>query len=258
MLINNKYIIETELGEGSFGKLYKGRHVYTNKLVAIKLHKVDGETMIRNEARILKLLINTSGVPIIKAFGKQDGIFYMVVDLLGESVERLNKNADVDLILRTMRRLVTILNVIHDIGVIHRDIKPDNVLFTDKKDICLIDFGLSTMFIDSDGNHIKQLSNRDMVGNIIYVSNNIHSGSNPSRRDDLISVLYMTIKLIIGELPWSSYNIDNVAAVKRDVNLSNYFNDKIPNGMYDLYTYCNSLGFKERPNYDYICKELIV
>jgi len=91
MLINNKYIIETELGEGSFGKLYKGRHVYTNKLVAIKLHRVDGETMIRNEARILKLLINISGVPLIKAFGKQDGIFYMVVDLLGESVERLNK-----------------------------------------------------------------------------------------------------------------------------------------------------------------------
>lgn len=258
MLINNKYIIETELGEGSFGKLYKGRHVYTNKLVAIKLHRVDGETMIRNEARILKLLINTSGVPIIKAFGKQDGIFYMVVDLLGESVERLNRNTDVDLILRTMRRLVIILNTIHDNGVIHRDIKPDNVLFREKNDICLIDFGLSTMFIDSCGNHMEQLSNRDMVGNIIYVSNNIHSGSNPSRRDDLISVLYMTIKLIVGELPWSSYNIDKIGAVKRDVNLRNYFNDKIPNRMYDLYAYCNSLGFKETPNYDYICKELIL
>lgn len=258
MLINNKYIIETELGEGSFGKLYKGRHVYTNKLVAIKLHRVDGETMIRNEARILKLLINISGVPLIKAFGKQDGIFYMVVDLLGESVERLNRNTDVGLILRTMRRLVTILNVIHDVGVIHRDIKPDNVLFTDKNDIRLIDFGLSTMYIDTDGNHIEQLTNRDMVGNIIYVSNNIHSGSNPSRRDDLISVLYMTIKLIVGELPWSSYNIDKIGFVKRNVNLHDYFNEKIPNRLYDLYAYCNSLCFKERPDYHYICKELIM
>lgn len=258
MLINNKYIIETELGEGSFGKLYKGRHVYTNKLVAIKLHREDGETMIRNEARILKLLINTSGVPLIKAFGKQDGIFYMVVDLLGESVERLNNNTDIDLILQTMRRLVTILNEIHDIGVIHRDIKPDNVLFTYKNDICLIDFGLSTMFIDCNDNHIEQLSNRDIVGNIIYVSNNIHSGSNPSRRDDLISVLYMTIKLIVGELPWSSFNIDKICTVKGNINMRNYFNDKIPIGILDVYTYCNSLGFKERPNYDYICKKLIV
>ena len=258
MLINNKYIIETELGEGSFGKLYKGRHVYTNKLVAIKLHRVEGETMIRNEARILKLLINTSGVPVIKAFGKQDGIFYMVVDLLGESIERLNQNTDIDLILRTMRRLVTILNEIHDVGVIHRDIKPDNVLYTAKKDICLIDFGLSTMFIDGNGNHMEEQSDRDIVGNVIYVSNNIHSGSNPSRRDDLISVLYMTIKLIVGELPWSSYNIDKIGAVKSSVNMRNYFHDKIPKRMYDLYEYCNCLGFKERPNYDYICKELIV
>lgn len=258
MLINNKYIIETELGEGSFGKLYKGRHVYTNKLVAIKLHRLDGETMIRNEARILKLLINTTGVPNIKAFGKQDGIFYMVIDLLGESVEILNKNADVDLILQTMRRLVTILNEIHDIGVIHRDIKPDNVLFTHKNDICLIDFGLSTMFIDCNDNHIEQMSNRDIVGNIIYVSNNIHSGSNPSRRDDLISVLYMTIKLIVGELPWSSFNIDKICTIKGNINMRNYFQDKIPIGILDVYAYCNSLGFNERPNYDYICKKLIV
>ena len=258
MLINNKYVIETEIGEGAFGKLYRGRHIYKNNPVAIKLQKIEGEAIIRNEARILKLLINTSGVPAIKTFGKQEGIFYMVIDLLGESVERLNMNPDIKLILQTMRNLVIILQDIHDKGVIHRDLKPDNILFSRNNDIYLIDFGLSTMFIDVDCNHIEQLYNRDVVGNIIYVSNNIHYGSNPSRRDDIISVIYITIKLIVGHLPWSSYNKDKIGKIKGESNLRIYFNEKLPNCIYDLYTYCNSLEFKERPNYHYICNELII
>lgn len=40
--------------------------------------------------------------------------------------------------------------------------------------------------------------------------------------------------------------------------MRNYFQDKIPIGILDVYAYCNSLGFNERPNYDYICKKLIV
>ena len=68
----------------------------------------------------------------------------------------------------------------------------------------------------------------------------------------------MTIKLIVGELPWSSFNIDKIFTVKGNINMRNYFNDKIPICILDVYAYCNGLGFKERPNYDYICKKLIV
>jgi len=258
MLINNKYLIESELGEGAFGKLYRGRHIYKNNLVAVKLHKIEHDVMIRNEAKILKLLINTRGVPAIRTFGKQDGILYMVIDLLGDSIERLNMNADINVILRTMRNLVSILHSIHDKGVIHRDLKPDNILFSSRNEICLIDFGLSAMFIDNNRNHIEELTNRNVVGNIVYVSNNIHAGCNPSRRDDIISVLYIAIKLITGELPWTSYDKDVVGLVKREINLRDYFNERIPQCIYDIYAYCNTLAFKERPNYDYICKGLIV
>ena len=65
----------------------------------------------------------------------------------------------------------------------------------------MIDFGLSTMYIDVKGKHISQLSNREIIGSINYVSVNIHNGTNPSRRDDLISFCYMMFKFITGNLP---------------------------------------------------------
>ena len=59
MIINNKYTILNEIGGGAFGRLYIGKHIYTDELVAIKLQQEEGGIVIRNEAKILKLLLKT-------------------------------------------------------------------------------------------------------------------------------------------------------------------------------------------------------
>ena len=70
-LINNKYKITEELGEGSFGKIYKGENIRTNELVAIKVESIqNGNKLLKNESIIYQYLVNTPGVPQIKWFGK--------------------------------------------------------------------------------------------------------------------------------------------------------------------------------------------
>ena len=258
MIVNNKYKIQSELGSGAFGKLYMGRHIYTDELVAIKLQAVDGAVVIQNEAKILKLLLDVEGVPKIKTFGKQDGIYYMVIELLSEPVERLFKNISNKRVLNYMVDLVRIIERVHNSGVIHRDIKPDNILFTNRNKICLIDFGLSTMYMDSKGNHISQILNRDIIGSNNYISIHIHNGSNPSRRDDLISICYMAFKFIAGVLPWDSSEMCDVGVIKQSINIREYYREEIPFCIFDLYDYCNGIEFKETPNYDYICKQFII
>jgi len=257
MIINNKYTILNEIGGGAFGRLYIGKHIYTDERVAIKLQQEEGGIVIRNEAKILKLLLNTDGVPRIKAFGKQSGINYMVLDLLGNNIERLAGNIDYDNICVIIRSLVIIIENIHNKGVIHRDLKPDNVLFSlDNKRIYLIDYGLSTMYIDEDGKHLPEQTGREIVGNISYISRNIHSGIIPSRRDDLISVCYMAFYLLDGTLPWSLDNTDDIGFVKDTIEFREYYGNHTNTRIFEIYDYCNKLTFNQTPNYDYICKHL--
>jgi|TARA_B110000261_G_scaffold144287_1_gene166874 serine/threonine protein kinase len=257
MIINNKYYIINEIGQGAFGRLYSGKHIYTDEPVAIKLQLHDGEVVIRNEAKILKLLLNTEGVPRIKAFGKQNGVNYMVIDLLGNNIERLVGNTDVKYVCAILRILVTIIEGIHNKGVVHRDLKPDNVLFSiDKKSIYVIDYGISAMYVDEDGKHLPEQRGRPLIGNISFVSKNIHSGYNPSRRDDVISLCYMAFYLLSGSLPWSLVDTDTVGFIKNSVNFREYYGDIVNDKIYNVYEYCNKLTFKEAPNYDYICKQL--
>ena len=81
-LINNKYKIIEELGEGSFGKIYQGENIRTNELVAIKIESIqNGNKLLKNESIIYQYLVNTPGVPQIKWFGKDADNYYMVINL---------------------------------------------------------------------------------------------------------------------------------------------------------------------------------
>jgi serine/threonine protein kinase len=181
----------------------------------------------------------------------------MVLDLLGNNIERLAGNIDYDNICVIIRSLVIIIENIHNKGVIHRDLKPDNVLFSlDNKRIYLIDYGLSTMYIDEDGKHLPEQTGREIVGNISYISRNIHSGIIPSRRDDLISVCYMAFYLLDGTLPWSLDNTDDIGFVKDTIEFREYYGNHTNTRIFEIYDYCNKLTFNQTPNYDYICKHL--
>lgn len=83
--------------------------------------------------------------------------------------------------------------------------KPENWCIgegADNHNIYLIDFGLSKVYISDNGRHIPQKSNKTMLGSAIFASVNSHKTIEVSRRDDIESILYMLLLMVVGDLPW--------------------------------------------------------
>ena len=262
IVLNDKYKLIEELGEGAFGKIYVGKNINTDEKVAVKLQTDEGSILLRNEARIYNLLRDVKGVPRLKIFGKENGINYMVMQLLGKTVISNNNLNDV---INIGIQIINIIRDIHNRGVIHRDIKPDNILYSlnTKEQIYLIDFGLSLCYTDNNGRHISQRNSREIIGSINFISVNIHKGISPSRRDDIISIYYVLVYLIVGDLPWNINKMketkiekmyNNVFKMKQNINILSKYG--IHENIYKMYEHCLILNYSDEPDYDYLCRLL--
>lgn len=97
------------------------------------------------------------------------------------------------------------VEALHNAGYLHRDIKPDNFCIGkgSKNDtIYCIDFGLSKAYMDKQGQHIKLISGKSLIGTARYSSVRAHQGYEQGRRDDLESIGYVLMYLHRGNLPW--------------------------------------------------------
>ena len=252
-LINKKYRIIGKIGEGSFGLIYKGENVRTRELVAIKVESIEKDMkLLKNESVIYQYLNNIDGIPFVKWFGKDEKNYYMVINLLGESLQSIKNNSTFSLtsVLQIGIQIIILLKTIHDKGLVHRDIKPDNFLLglnNQRKRIYIIDFGLCKSYMSNEEhNPIKKINN--LIGSLTYASINTHNFIELSRRDDMESLGYMLAFFYLGKLPWQEMaleNIDLIKKLKQDIII----NDKLPQILVNYIKYVRSLEYEEKPNY---------
>jgi hypothetical protein len=249
-MINNKYKLIEKIGEGSFGSIYKGENIRTREKIAIKVEPIkEGINLLKNETKIYQYLSNTYGIPKVKWYGKDDNNYYMVLNLLGKSLEDIKcekQYFSLKLTLQIGIKLLKLIQEIHNKGLIHRDIKPANFLLGTNNSLYLIDFGLCKSYIQ-DGTHIVMKKNTCLIGSITYASLNAHEFIELTRRDDLESLGYMLIYFNKGNLPWR--DLDNIDLIKREKK--EIINSKdIPEIFKTYLNYVRCLIFDEIPNYE--------
>ena len=259
-LINNKYKLIKKIGSGSFGTIFEGVNSRTNEKVAIKIELISNELkLLKYETNIYKILGNISGVPKIKWYGKDQTYYYMVIDLLGDSLEKILEVSGPFKMKSILQIGINVLNIlmnIHGKGFIHRDIKPENFLLTinTPKKLYIIDFGISKPFLIND-KHIESKMTHQFIGTQNFASINTHEFYEQSRRDDLESLAYMLICFYFGKLEWMNCNItfsnrdeENIFVKNKKKDLVN--NENIPKILMDYYKSVLILGFYEKPDYN--------
>jgi len=252
-LIGNKYKLLEKIGEGSFGSIYKGENIRTNELVAIKVEPIINNTkLLKNESIIYQYLNNNEGLPNVKWFGKDQDNYYMTINLLGESLQSLKERKQtfsLKLVLQIGIQIINLLRMIHDKGLVHRDIKPDNFLLGLKnksKSIYIIDFGFCKTFLN-DNKHIEIRKMSSLIGSNNFASINAHNFNELSRRDDLESLGYMLIYFYLGNLIWKDYSNNEMIRVMKN-NITN--DETIPKILITFLEIVKKLEFKEIPNYE--------
>ena len=245
----SKYRILNKISSGTFGHVYKGQNERTREMVAIKVEKKSGDicAILKMEAQIYQYLGKLDGFPQLKWFGTDVKYNYLVIDLFQVSLFTLkknNQNIEFKNVLLFGQQMIERLETLHSKFLLHRDIKPDNFLLDEINKVFLIDFGFCKRY-EYDGKHIEEKKIKNIIGTANYISLNVHNHLEPSRRDDIESVIYV-IDFLLLEQESNQIQID-VDLVKKKQNLDSY-----EPFIREMLIYIRQIGFKEKPDYKYL------
>ncbi len=218
-----EYRVEGKLGEGGMASVFSAIHPLIGKKVAIKVlsrrlcadvHAVD---RFIGEARTVNQIGHPNLVDIF-AFGVlPDGRAYLVMEWLqGETLaERTHRQRlSAPLALDVLLQIVDALEAAHDKRVVHRDLKPQNIIVLERKDavrIKLLDFGIAKL-ADSDASVPKTRSGVAM-GTAGYMSPEQARGKNVDHRTDIYALGCVAYEVLLGRIPFVSDTAIDILAM---------------------------------------------
>jgi len=202
-----RYEIKRLLGEGAFGKVFLARDPQLDRIVALKVAKsASGQTQIQRftlEARAAAHLRHPFIIPVYE-YGQIDGLGYIVYEFVeGETLGSMSKRLGritFDSAVDIVREIAEGLHYAHEQGIIHRDMKPDNVMLDNQSGIHIADFGCAR----SEKEQLNLTADDSIIGTPFYMSPEQASGkaNKADGRADIWSLGVMFYELLSGERPF--------------------------------------------------------
>ncbi len=218
--VSDRYTVERELGAGGMATVYLAEDVKHHRKVAIKVLREDlaasiGATRFLREIEIAAQLQHPNILPLLDS-GNSDGfLFYVMPYVTGQSLrERLAREGELPVhdATRLLAEVVDALSNAHEHGVVHRDIKPDNVMLSGRHAL-VADFGVAKAVTDAAGGGTGATTLGMAVGTPAYMSPE-QASADPTidQRSDIYSVGVMAYEMLTGRLPFVGATAQQVVA----------------------------------------------
>lgn len=229
--VGNYHLVE-KIADGGMGSVYKGRHPESGEFVAVKVipkHLASNIVFVKRfemEYNAAKALDHPNVVKALE-FGRQDDLPYLVMEYvagesLGQRLEREGKLPEAEAI-RIITQVAQGLHKAHKLGLVHRDVKPDNILLTADGQAKLTDLGL-VKEIESDLNLTR--TGRGLGTPHFMAPEQFRRAKQADTRCDIYSMAATLYMMVTGELPFGACGpldawmrkINNDLAPPRQVN----------------------------------------
>ena len=238
--LGGRYDIKELIGVGGMANVYKAVDIIEDRIVAVKILKDEYLTneeflrRFRNESKAIAVLSHPNIVKIYDV-SLGDGIQYLVMEYVDGLT--LKEYIDQQHVLRWKEAVhftVQILRALqhaHDKGIVHRDIKPHNIMLLQDGTIKVMDFGIAR-FARDDGRTVTDKA----IGSVHYISPEQARGDVTDEKSDIYSVGVMLFEMLTGKLPFDSDSAVSVALMQMQAvpKMPRQLNETIPEGLEEI------------------------
>ena len=222
--INNRYEIVKSIGEGGMANVYLANDKILNRKVAVKVLRGDlssDDKFIHRFQREALSVSNLSHPNIVEVYdvGEEDGEYYIVMEYIeGKTLKQLLKKREsltLTEVIDIMTQLTDGISHAHESYIIHRDIKPQNIMIQDDGRIKITDFGIAMAL-----NATQLTQTNSVMGSVHYLPPEQASGKGATVKSDIYSMGILMYELLTGTVPFKGDNAVEIAL--------KHMKDKIP------------------------------
>lgn len=214
-LIDNRYKIIKSIGEGGMANVYLAFDTILEREVAVKILRGDlaeDEKFVRRFQREANSASSLKHPNIVEVYdvGEDDGKYFIVMEYInGKTLKSLIKKRGIltlEEVIDIMLQLTSAVSCAHDSYIIHRDIKPQNVMILEDGRVKITDFGIAMAL---NNNELTQTNS--VMGSVHYLPPEQANGSGSTIKSDIYSLGILMFELLTGKLPFKGENAVEIA-----------------------------------------------